>query len=121
MVKPKPQASRPVNPESVSTDTGHPLLRPTQLDKFTAAAQKRAQAKEFQIEELGQWRDSLNRIAASPDGQLLLRSMIQFSELHSPPADYKDTVKMVVDRSRQAFYLTWVRPYLDPQLRKEIE
>lgn len=119
MVKPKPQAS----PQADSPEAPplHPLLRNVgRLDELHARAQKRKEQTEFKIEELASWKETLNRIAATPDGQLLLKSMVQFSGLMSPRS-ISHTMLMVEDKLKAAFYLTWVRPFLAPQLRKDIE
>lgn len=121
MVKPKPQASP--QPETPGEDFSkqHPLLREgTQIDGFLQAAQKRKEAKEFQIEELEQWKACVNGLAASPNGRLFLQNMVKYTG-RNDPANIRDTMKMVDVGIKSAFYLTWVRPFLDPSLRKDIE
>ena len=114
--KPKAQ-SQPPNADPLK----HPLLRQvTQADQLLAAQQKRQERKQFQIKELEQWKAALDGMARTPDGQLFLRSMIQFSGLFDPPS-MRDTIKMVEDKMSAAFYLEWVRPFLKPALRMEIE
>lgn len=122
MVKPKPQAS-PALAEGAETtmSTGHPLLaQMLQTDKFAADAQKRKEFQEFQIAELETWKQTVLTLAASTNGQLFLKSMVQHSGMFSSP-NYKDTLKMVDVRLKSAFYLDWVRPYLTPDLRSTIE
>lgn len=99
----------------------HPVLRQqNSADKLLAAAAARRAQKEFQIEELEAWTQTINALAASPNGQIFLRSMIQFSGLFDVPS-MRDTIKMVDDKMKAAFYLRWVRPYLPPDLRMELE
>lgn len=122
MAKQPPSNKTPHDPAQPSRNTGHPLLKnATQVQAMIDRAAGRDAAKEFEIEELDKWRLSLNRIAATPDGKALFRAMISFSDLFTPPGNSRDTVKMVEDKNKAAFYLKWVRPYLDSSLRKDIE
>lgn len=119
MAKPKQQASQA--PDTDSVNTGHPLLaQMTQTEAFAKAAQQRAAAKEFQIAEIETWRETVNALAATPMGRLFIKSMVQHSGMHEPPS-YRDTMKMVDVRLKSEFYLKWVRPYLNPDLRSAIE
>jgi hypothetical protein len=120
MVKHKPQASQAPETEG-KVSTGHPLLNQMlQTDAFAEAAQKRKEAKEFQIAELETWKATVQALAQSPDGQLFIKSLVQHSGMFSSP-HYKDTLKMVDVRLKSAFYLDWVRPFLTPDMRKDIE
>lgn len=99
----------------------HPLLnRLPQVDELLNRMAGKKERQEFKIEELEEWKRCINGLAATPNGQLFLRSMIQFSGLFVP-GNIRDTLGMVEDKCKAAFYLQWVRPYLDEQLRKEIE
>lgn len=120
MVKHKPQAS-PAQAEDAPQGTGHPLLAAmTQTDAFAQASKARAAVKEFQIAELETWKQTVAALAASPNGKLFIMSMVQHSGMHIP-ANYKDTLKMVEVRIKSSFYLEWVRPFIPPELRKDIE
>lgn len=117
MDKRKPQASQA--PEKVST--GHPVLdQMLQTDAFAEAHRKRKELEEFQVAELETWKQTVMVLAASVDGQLFLKSMVQHSGMFEPPS-YKDTLKMVEVRLKSEFYLKWVRPFLTPNLRSAIE
>lgn len=122
MVKHSRQAS-PVTPEPQEADYSrtHPLLRgESQVDSLLAAARKRNEQKEFQITELEAWKTCVNGLAATTNGQMFLRSMIQFSGVNDPPM-LGNPQSMVVNTIKAAFYLRWVRPYLSSDLRKDIE
>lgn len=119
MVKPK----QPVSPQAEGEEAQplHPLLRNlSQVDELLKASAARKEQREFQITELETWRDCVNGLAASPNGRMFLQSMVQFSGLFDP-ANIRDTMKCVDVGVKSAFYLKWVRPYLNPDLRKEIE
>jgi len=99
----------------------HPLLRgKSQVEDLLNAAAKRKEHKEFQIEELERWKDAVNGLAASPNGRLFLQSMIKFTGLFEP-ANRGDATKMVDSAVKATFYLKWVRPFLNPDLRSTIE
>lgn len=108
-------------PEEAKMTTGHPLMAAmTQTDAFAKAARERAAAKEFQIGELETWKQTVIALAASPNGQLFLKSMVQ----HSGMLDITDdlnTMNMVQVRFKSAFYRKWVRPFLTPDQRSAIE
>lgn len=100
----------------------HPLLRhPGKIDDMMAKLKDRAAGKEFQVEELQEWKLAVSRLADSPDGKVFLAALVQFSDYFAPQGKTRDTVKMVEDRCKIAFYLTWVRPFLTATQRSEIE
>ena len=109
------------DPATPSRNTGHPLLQGSnQALDIMEKIQQRQQFKEFQIEEIAKWRETINRIMATQDGRTLLKAMIGFSGLLGPQ-DTRDTLRIVEQRWKLAFYLTWIRPYLDPTIIKDIE
>lgn len=78
------------------------------------------QAEEFKIEQMAEWKKALNRLAATPDGKLFIKVMLNHSGLFAQD-DNALHAQQVVTRARSAFYRTWVRPHLDKSLRAEIE
>lgn len=123
MANPKQPAS-PATPEAEQAEDNsklHPLLRGQQpAEALMAAALKRKEQKEFQIEELEEWKTCINGLAATPNGKMFLRSMIQFSGVNDAP-ELSNPQRMVTNTIKAAFYLRWVRPFIQPDLRKEIE
>lgn len=121
MVKPKQPVSQPQAEDTGKMSTGHPLLNQMlQTDGFAEAARKRQQQQEFQVGELEIWKETVQALASTPNGQLFLKSLVQHSGMFKTP-NYKDTLKMVDVRLKSAFYLEWVRPFLTPDLRSAIE
>lgn len=118
--------TRPVSPPQAADAEenvrgGHPLMRNMpQVDDLMAAARARKAHKEFQITELEQWSDAVNGLASTPNGKLFLKSMLQFSGIFDP-ANIRDTMGMVDAGIKAAFYMKWVRPHLNPDLRSSIE
>ena len=116
-------AKQPTQGSTPTSEVGgqHPLLnRLPQVDDILKRLADKKERQEFKITELEEWTNCINRLASSPDGQLFIRSMIQFSGLYQP-GNIRDTLGMVEDKCKAAFYLQWVRPYLQDQLRKEVE
>lgn len=102
-------------------NTGHPLLKGDQqvMEYFKKLRENKEQTA-MRAEELKEWKASLNRLASTKDGQHMLRVMIVLSGWQQP-GNIRDTVRMVEDNGKIDFYLRWIRPYLDSNLRKEIE
>lgn len=101
--------------------TGHPLLNQQHAaTDLLKRLQSRDKVDEFKVDQLDEWRAAINRLAASDDGRMLLRAMLQFSN-YNVHGDISNTVKMVEDNGKQSFYKRWVRPYLDRSLRFEVE
>ena len=119
--RPRTHSPQPTEPEAENFDTAHPLMRHSpQVDNFLKAAEQRKQQKEFQIEELELWKDAVIGLAASPNGRLFLKSMIQFSGYFEPVNT--GSAQMMIERAIKAsFYLKWVKPFLSPELRSTIE
>jgi hypothetical protein len=119
MVKRNAQASP--QPEGERVSTGHPLLtQMLQTDAFAEAAKKRQEFKEFQVAELETWKQTVIALAASDQGQLFLKSLVQHSGMFDATDDLH-TMKMVEVRLKSAFYRKWVRPFIPLDLRKDIE
>lgn len=114
--------SQEQNPSPPSEDyaTAHPLMKPTQVDLLMDAAAKRREAEEFKIEELQTWKLAVNGLAASPNGAMFLKSMVQYSGMYLP-VNTSSAQTMVERGIKSAFYLRWVRPFLNPDLRSSIE
>lgn len=114
-----PQQSEEVAQEDFST--AHPLNRHrTQTSDLLEAALRRQDATDFKIKEIAEWKVCVNAVASTPNGRMLLRSMLQYSGVLDVP-QVNNPNKMVTNTIKGSFYLTWVRPFLEPEVRKEIE
>lgn len=126
MVKSTPPSNKiapAVDPALPTRDTGHPLLNETTITNLLqrAADRNHAEKQEALIEKIEDWKAALNRIASTPDGQLLLGNMFKFAGFFSPESNAGNGVRLVEMEGRRKFYSLYVRPYLEPKLRKEIE
>lgn len=123
MAKRRQQESQPSNGEQPQEDfsRSHPLMRHTsQAQQFAEEALKRDKAHEFKINEVAEWKRCVNSVASTIEGKLFLKSMIDFSGIMAPPV-ISNANAMVTNTIKGAFYFTWVRPFLEPKVRKELE
>lgn len=122
MVKPtKPESPQPEIPQQEDFSHTHPLMRKTsQAQDMLERSLKRHDADDFKIKEVEEWKICINAVASTPNGRMLLRSMLQFSGVLDVP-QLNNPNKMVTNTIKGAFYLTWVRPYLKPEVRRELE
>ena len=118
----KPDSPQPSEaPVEEDYSTAHPLNRQrSQTQDMLERALSRKNADDFKIEEIKEWKLCVNSVASTDNGRMLLRSMIQYSGLMSPP-EVNNPNKMVTNTIKGSFYLTWIRPYLEPEVRREIE
>lgn len=119
MVKRQHQGS--ASPEQPKATPVHPLLRQTsQIDDLAEKLRAKKDYQDFQVEELEQWKVCVNSLASSPNGKMLLRAMIDDSGIAKPPK-LADPQRMIVNNIKASFYLTWVKPYLEPEVRRDLE
>jgi len=81
---------------------------------------RRHEADDFKIKEVAEWKLCVNAVASTSNGRLLLKSMLQYSGVLEAPK-INSPNQMVTNAIKGAFYLTWIRPYLEPDVRKELE
>ena len=99
----------------------HPLNRHrSQVSDMLESSLKRQEATDFKIKEVAEWKACVNAVASTPNGRMLLRSMLQYSGVLDVP-QVNNPNKMVTNTIKGSFYLTWIRPYLEPDVRKELE
>ncbi len=72
------------------------------------------------LENAGEYRKALNSIGSSPNGQFVLKYMIKALGVFTVKPN-RDGMALVADKANRDFYLTMIRPYLDKDLRQEIE
>lgn len=77
-------------------------------------------AEEKFIEDVEDWKKCVQSLAGSPNGTQFLKIMVRHMGLYAAP-NTQNTVKMVEDAGKRAFYLTFVRPYLTATHKGEIE
>lgn len=115
-------AKQPQQASHQADASQHPLLQ--QAIKVDEAMDRLRAAKEdklFKDEELEQWKGIVIAMAASPNGQLFLKSFVQYSGLFHKSASIRDPNGIVEQKLKLMFYIDWVRPFLSPELRSAIE
>lgn len=121
---PKPSNSAPAveaHDNAQLRNTGHPMLKnEAQVMKMLKNWQQLEDKEEVIVERIEEWKACVNRLAATSDGKHLMRMMIKFAGIFAAP-NTANTVKMVENAGKAAFYLTHVRPYLEVTLRHDVE
>lgn len=118
MVKPKQPASQPANPAAVGT---HPFAdQPSSAAQAQTRLDNRDKWKAFKAAEADKWRLGINSMAASEHGRMLLRAMLDESGILKPP-NLGNAQSLITNQIKGAFYLTWVRPFLELKVRQELE
>lgn len=122
MVKPsKPESQGSEQPIEEDFSRAHPLMRhTTQSQELMEKALGRKTAHDFKISEIAEWKKCVNAVANTPNGRMLLKSMLQYSGVLDAP-DIANANKMVTNTIKGSFYFTWIRPYLQPEVRRELE
>lgn len=117
----KPSHPSAEEPKQEDFSTAHPLMRnKSQAQDMLEKAMSRKDENDFKIQEVAQWKQCVNAVAASDNGKMLLRSMIQFAGIMEPPV-LNNPNRMVTNTIKGSFYLTWIRPYLEASVRRELE
>lgn len=80
---------------------------------------KQSEQEEIIKERQEEYKKAINSVAATPNGKLVFDILIKASGVYEPvnTADARSLLR-ANDRN---FYLKFIRPYLEPQLRKELE
>jgi hypothetical protein len=123
MVKAKQPESQPSaeEPQQEDFSRAHPLMRHTTkaqegLERLLA----KKDGEEFKVKEIAEWKLCVNAVAKTREGRMLLRSMLQYSGMFDAPA-LNNPNRMVTNTIKGSFYFTWIRPYLEPEVRRELE
>lgn len=108
-------------PKKVDNSRSHPLKRSkSALESFIEKMNLHKEKDEFKLGQIEEWEDCVNRLANIPDGKFFLQTMIRHAGFLDAQ-NTANTVKMVENAGKSAFYLTYVRPFLEEKLRKDIE
>lgn len=110
------------DPRAATPHGVHPLMKTqSRIEKALNDIDARKQSDETIIEKIEEeWIPAVRSMASTPNGQIFLRMMVKASGLFTP-GTVRDTIASVDQKSKQDFYLRHVRPYLDKDIRAEIE
>jgi hypothetical protein len=78
-------------------------------------------AEQVVIERVDDYKVALNRIFSSPDGKYFAKYLLKYINLFNDNFDISNPAKLIEEKARRAVYLKMIRPYLDVEIRKEIE
>lgn len=66
-----------------------------------------------------EYKKALNGVASTPNGKLVLELLVKASGVHEP-VDTTNARSLLRANDRN-FYLKFIRPFLEPKLRKDLE
>lgn len=90
------------------------------VEKLLKQAEQADKDNVVKEQEVQQWREALNRIAESADGQLLFDKMLKYMYLFSP-LDGINPQSNIEINGRRSFYLKHIRPYLTNSNKTKVE
>jgi len=86
--------------------------------KLLQDTEKKKDDELIKQEKLDEWRDCLNRMSETPDGEEFFKKMIKFLRLYES-VDNPNTLFGLNERRK--FYLKHVRPYLNRETLQRLE
>jgi len=92
----------------------------TTAEKLLSQQAEREQSEIIAKERMAEYKKALNGVAATPNGQLVLKTFIKAFGVFTVKPN-RDGMALVRDAALRDFYLSLVRPHLDDDLRREIE
>lgn len=107
------------SPDGQASD--HPLHRTmSRVEKALGKFADQAANEERVLEDKEEWVRCVRTLAASVHGKLFLKVMCRHSQAFAPPTP-ENATKVVLNAARQEFYFKFVRPYLEPTQRGDLE
>lgn len=92
----------------------------TTAEKLIASRVKNKEQKEKVIENMEEFKKALNGVAASPNGNYVLKIFIKALGVFAVKPNC-DGMSLVKDKALREFYLSFIRPYLDDEIRQDLE
>lgn len=90
------------------------------IDKVSEARKKAEENKEKMREMREQYKAALNRVLSTPDGQFVMKQLIDYCGVftfdNAPPDG-----RLAEDKGKRKVYLEAIRPFLDKTIKMEIE
>lgn len=90
------------------------------VDKLLENRKKRAEQEAIVIENEKEYAKALNGVACTPNGKLVLRTLIKAGGVFSVSSPV-DMVTLIRNNERRNVYLQFIRPYLDPDVKQFLE
>lgn len=102
---------------SDSSETNKPRSTSEKLRAKQAATQEQ---KEKLVENMEAYAKSLNAMAMSPNGEIVLKTLIKALEVFTVKSG-RDGVALIEVNTKRNFYFEFIRPYLEPSIRQRLE
>ena len=97
----------------------NPFDTSSSIDKIAEAREKKKQQEALLAEEVADYKEALNRLFSTPDGQYFLKKLIKYCGVNSFDNSL-NPIKDVKDAERRKVYYELIHPYLDKTIRMEI-
>lgn len=90
------------------------------VDKILQDRTKCAEQEAIVIENAKEYAKALNGVACTPNGKLVLRTLIKAGGVFTPSSPV-DVSTLIRNNERRNVYLQFIRPYLDPDVKQALE
>ena len=92
----------------------------TTVDKLRDAREQQKLRKEKIIENMQDFKMALNGVASTQNGKLFLKTLIKACGVFTPKHT-TEALALIEDNAKRNIYLEFIRPNLEPELKKELE
>ena len=92
----------------------------TTAEKLLAQQAERDKSEIIAKERAEEYRRAVNGVASTPNGELFLKTVIKALGVFAVKPN-RDGMALVSDKALRDFYLTYIRPYLDEEHRRNLE
>lgn len=90
------------------------------VGKILKAAEERKKLEDTIIENQEDYALALNGLAVTPNGKHFLKTLIKACHVFTPKSGL-DGVALIETNTKRNLYLEFIRPYLEPAIRKDLE
>jgi hypothetical protein len=90
-------------------------------DRLIAARAEREKKEALAIENALEYQKALNGVASTPNGKLFIKTLIKACGVFDPDKEGSDAAALIRQSERRNVYLKFLRPYLEPQFKQELE
>ena len=98
----------------------HRLEAGSIIEKIAAAREEQERFKEIIGEKREEYKQALNGMAATPNGQYVLKILINYCGIFGFQ-NKLDPAKLVEENGMRRVYLEAIRPFLTPENKEQIE
>jgi hypothetical protein len=92
----------------------------TTAEKLQEQQAAREQGEGIAKERAEDYKKAINGVVSTPNGELVMKAFVKALGVFAVKPN-RDGMALVSDKALRDFYLTFIRPYLDEDLRRNIE